>query len=146
MIWIGIIIGIVIWQVCSLIFYYIWMHNEEKAIVASAGIAGGIVLLVGNTYIWFKKLRHVWFFKAALMKEGDEQIYYCRSKDSEYYIHAQGYRWATELRNKYTIEDGWRKGDCSFGTINIRYTPNKILKKENAKPLPKISKELREDY
>ena len=80
MIWIGIIIGIVIWQVCSLIFYYIWQHNEEKAIVASAGIAGGIVLLVGNTYIWLKKLWHSWFFKAALVKEGDEQIYYCRSK------------------------------------------------------------------
>ena len=146
MIWIGIIIGIVIWQVCSLIFYYIWMHHEEKAIVASAGIAGGIVLLVGNTYIWFKKLWHSWFFKAALVKEGDAQIYYCRSKDSEYYIQALGYKWATELRNKYTIEDGWCKGDCRFGTINIRYTPNKILKKENAKPLPKISKELREDY
>lgn len=146
MIWIGIIIGIVIWQVCSLIFYYIWQHHEEKAIVASAGIAGGIVLLVGNTYIWFKKLWHSWFFRAALVKEGDAQIYYCRSKDSEYYIRAQGYKWATELRNKYNIEDGWLKGDCIFGTINIRYTPNKILKKENAKPLPKISKELREDY
>lgn len=130
MFWIGLISGIILWQFLSLIFCFLWQEDEDKYVLATTGLVGGLALLIikicqrFNSWLGHKK------YKGALL-DPDGQPCYCDSRDVNFYKDL-GYTFNDALRSKYKIEDGWREKDCSFGVPNLRYTPIKILKAENA--------------
>lgn len=147
MFWIGLLAGAVLWQLCTLIFYFIWQEDEDKALTASSGLVGGVLLLVIKlTNIcksWWRRAH----FKAALVDK-DGKLCYCESRDADFYVMAVAdeenkalYNWARHLRDKYTVSDGWRDRDCRMGVISLIYTPIKVLKAEGAYRLPRLSKE-----
>jgi hypothetical protein len=130
MFWIGLISGIILWQFLSLVFCFLWQEDEDKYVLATTGLVGGLALLIikicqrFNSWLGHKK------YKGALL-DPDGQPCYCDSRDVNFYKDS-GYTFNDALRSKYKVEDGWREKDCSFGVPNLRYTPIKILKAENA--------------
>ena len=139
MLWIGLVAGLILWQLVVLVVYFIWQEDEDKAIVAATGLPGVILLLYINIH---KKLKYLYRharYKGALL-DLDNKPCYCDSIDVSDYIEV-GFTLNVELRDKYKIEDGWDPKDCSWqGVPNLRYTPIKILKKEAAYKLPRYVK------
>ena len=140
MFWIGLIIGIVVWQFASLIFCFLWQEDEDKYVMATTGLIGGLCLGLIKIVEKIKTFYGHKMYKAALV-DNEGKLCYCESKDADEYTQAGQYSWAFYLRNKYKIEDGRRRTDCWVGTISLRYVPVKVLKAEGAYRLPK-SKEL----
>lgn len=131
----GLVVGILVWQFVVLIFCFIW-QDEDKAIVASAGIVGEVFLGIMAICKLLKKLYRRSYYKAALI-DFDGRLCYCQSSEMNYWVD-RGYSKAAYLRDIYAVEDGWCRKDCSWPDVpNLRYTPLKILKKENAYKLPK---------
>ena len=137
MFWIGLIVGIILWQAIALIFGFLWQEDEDKFILGATGLVGfcalGIFKLIDRIKLYY---RHT-YYKAALV-DAEEKLCYCESQDVSFYIEDGLYSWAQGLRNKYKPEDGWRKQDCFMDTVSLRYVPIKILKAEGAYCLPKV--------
>ena len=138
MFWIGILIGIVAWQAISLIFFFLWQDDEDKALLATTGLAGGLLLLIIKITQCLNRRLKAKNFKAALV-DSEGKACYCESKEMSEYL-SLGYQVHEALRQRYTIEDGWNPKDCSWDVPNLRYTPMKILKIEQAYKLPRLEK------
>ena len=137
MFWLGLVSGVVIWQIAVLVICFIWQDDEDKAIVAATGIPGGLLLLYIKLHKKVKYLYRHSKYKGALL-DLESKPCYCDSIDVSDYIKV-GFTLNVELREKYTIEAGWDPKDCAWqGVPNLRYTPIKILKKEAAYKLPRF--------
>lgn len=135
MFWIGLIVGVIVWQIASLIFCFIWQEDEDKFIVAVTGLIGSLCLVVFKVVDKIKATYGHYKYKAALV-DNEGKLCYCESNEADNYTQSNQYFWAFYLRDKYTIEDGWRRQDCWVGTISLRYAPIKVLKAEGAYRLP----------
>lgn len=138
MFWLGLIVGIILWQVLSLVFCFIWQDDEDKYVLATTGLAGGFTLLIIKICQKFNSWLNHMRYKGALL-DLDGQPCYCDSRDVYFYKNL-GYALNESIRTKYKVEDGWREKDCSFGVPNLRYTPIKILKAENAYKLKRYER------
>jgi hypothetical protein len=135
MFWIGLIIGIIVWQFASLIFCFLWQEDEDKYVMATTGLVGGLCLAVIKVVDKIKAAYGQYNYKAALV-DSEGKLCYCESREADDYIQSNQYFWAFYLRDKYVIEDGWRRQDCWVGKISLRYTPVKVLRAEGAYRLP----------
>lgn len=131
----GIMFLFIYWFITLVI---ILLTDENETVVAFC--ACGIFLLIswGVSYLYDKIRRYFRSkrYKAVLLDE-DGQICYCNSSNEPEYLKMIGYDWYFDLKNQFEISDGWNKDDCLFNTINIRYTPMKVVKKIQAYEVPK---------
>lgn len=131
-----IIITLVVHSAIGCVLYLATKNNEE--ILAFWG--GGILCLFSNaiTAIIYgiRKITHRKYFKALLVDE-EGKLYYCESKNADNIRCDRNLKFAREIVEKYTINDGWRKSDCDNRLsdewiLSARYTPLKICKSEGA--------------
>ena len=107
--------------------------KENEGVLAYWG--GGILCLFTNIIsaiiFGIRKATHRKYFKALLVDENGK-LYYCESKEVDDIRCDRDLRFAREIVNTYTINDGWRKSDCHHDTVkwelSARYTPIKICK------------------
>lgn len=142
MFWVGLFVGIVVWQIVALAICFIWRDEENKAIVAITGIPYLVCLGLMKAYELFRKQYLRAKLKAAML-DFDGKLCYCESSEAIYYKR-RGYAWAEFIGKKYPIDGGfgWNKKDCIFGGANVRRTPIKLLKMEKAYRLPHVSKKI----
>lgn len=108
------------------------IDSEEKFIYVACGVPAAIlyviVSIVRKAMKAYKKANY-----KALLRDSDGNLCYCNSSDEPDELVKNGYTWANDLIEIYTIKDGWKKEDCAFGdTINIRYSPIKKVKELGA--------------
>lgn len=142
MMWIYILIGALVWQAIVLLVALFTNEDDKAVIWAGVGLVGlafkGVETVIGTTIRFVVSRRYV----SVVRNAKDDKLYYCPSwhdlvdKLMEY---DEAYKWADEIQNKYKPSDGWRKLDCSFGCVNIRYTPIKVAKAEGAIPVDRAT-------
>ena len=136
MFWIGILVGILIWQIATLIFNFIWQDHEDRVLIASTALPIGIAILVARIYTALRAKWKAHNYKALVRDEWGE-LYYCESKDATYYTQHE-YTIATDIRETYENDlQWWLKEDLQFNMPNPRYTSIKLVKQLEAKPLAK---------
>ena len=132
-----IIITLVAHSAIGCILYLATKNNEEVLAFWGAGIlclfSNGITAII----FYIRKALHKRNFKALLVdKEGN--LYYCESNEADDFRCDLDLEFARETVDKYTINDGWKKSDCTnWGdgkgwVLSARYTPIKICKAEGA--------------
>ncbi len=129
----GIIIGILIWNVvCCIVINTIGGDNICAAV--GCGIVGCVCIVFENIFneicYFIKGLR----YKSALIDPNGKPCY-CKPLNGEdtAILFEKGYKWNESLREKYNPEDGWDMFDCiNKDIVNVRYTPVKIAKAESA--------------
>ena len=134
-------------------FVVLWMYDNNK--IKDESVMGTLVTGIWGIIFWavvtiWKKAHSSWKnrnFK-ALMVDPDGELCYCNSsKEPEWLMEYDDYKFASGLDSKYTIVDGWRKDDCFMNMVNIRYTPKHILEKEQAYQVDKeIIRKAKENY
>ena len=108
------------------------MSDEEKFAYVACGVPAAILSVIALVVRKIKKAHRKASYK-ALLRDSDGNLCYCNSSDEPEELVNNGYTWATDLREIYTLKDGWKKEDCAFGdTINIRYSPIKKVKELGA--------------
>ena len=136
-----IIITLVVHSAIGCALYLATKKNEEVLAFWGGGILCGISNLVTAIIYYIRKATHTKFFKALLVDK-DGKLYYCESKQADdIRFDVAEYKdldlkFAREIVEKYTINDGWRKSDCGKmndgWVLSARYTPIKICKAEGA--------------
>lgn len=134
------IYGVLAWQAIVLLVALFTNEDDRAVIWSGVGLVGlvfkGIEIVIGTAIGFVCSRRYV----SMMRNVKDGKLYYCPSwhdlvdKLIEY---DEAYKWADEIQYKYKPSDGWRKHDCCFGCINLRYTPIKIAKAEGAMPVDK---------
>ena len=108
------------------------IDSEEKFTYVACGVPAAILYVIVSIVRKIKKAYRKANYK-ALLRDGDGNLCYCNSSDEPDKLVNNGYIWADDLIEIYTIKDGWKKEDCAFGdTINIRYSPIKKVKELGA--------------
>ena len=108
------------------------ISSEEKFTYVACGVPAAILYVIVSIVRKIKKAYKKANYK-ALLRDGDGNLCYCNSSDEPDELVHDGYTWADDLIEIYTIKDGWKKEDCAFGdTINIRYSPIKKVKELGA--------------
>lgn len=107
------------------------MQNGEKFVYVACGVPAIIVLAIQLVLKQIMKVYRRTHYK-ALLRDSEGRFCYCNSIDNPDELVHNGYEWPRDLRQIYSIEDGWRKNDCVCNTINLRYTPIKIIKELGA--------------
>ena len=108
------------------------IDSEEKFTYVACGVPASILYVIVSIVRKIKKAYRKANYK-ALLRDSDGNLCYCNSSDEPEELINNGYIWAEELTEIYTIKDGWKKEDCAFGdTINIRYSPIKKVKELGA--------------
>lgn len=130
--------GVLTWQAIVLIVALFTNENDRAVIWSGVGLVGlvfkGVETVIGTTIVFIHSQRYV----SVMRNAKDGKLYYCPSwhdlagKLMEY---DGAYTWADDIQSKYKPSDGWRKRDCSFGCVNIRYTPIKVAKAEGVIPV-----------
>ena len=128
---IGIVIGVLLWNavtlICDLIF-----EDKDKIILIGAGIIG----LICFGFCWIIRIikKTIYYCKyCSALIDPDGKPCYCKplTHKNEKKLIDKGYTWNLKVREKYTVDDGWKTDLCVYGTIpNLRYTPLKIAKQE----------------
>ena len=130
-----IIITLVVHSAIGCILYLATKNNEEILAFWGAGILCLFTNGISAIIFGIRKVTHKKFFKALLVDENGK-LYYCESKDADDIRCDRDLKFAREIVDKYTINDGWRKSDCQHDTtkwnLSARYTPIKICKAEGA--------------
>ena len=128
---IGIVIGVLLWNavtlICDLIF-----EDKDKVILIGAGIVGLVCLVFCWIIRIIKKIIYDCKYCSALI-DPDGKPCYCKplTRKNAKKLSDKGYTWNLKVREKYTVDDGWKANLCTYGTIpNLRYTPIKIAKQE----------------
>lgn len=132
------IYGVLAWQAIVLIVALFTDEDDRAVIWSGVGVVGvvfkGIEMAIGTIIAFICSRRYV----SVVVNVKNGKLYYCPSwhglvdKLMEY---DDAYKWADEIQHKYKPSDGWRERDCTFGCVNIRYTPVKIAKAEGAIPV-----------
>ncbi len=108
------------------------IDSEEKFAYVACGVPAAILYVIVSVVRKIKKAHKKANYK-ALLRDSNGNLCYCNSSDEPEELVNNGYTWADDLREIYTIKDGWKKEDCVFGdTINIRYSPIKKIKELGA--------------
>ena len=108
------------------------MSDEEKFAYVACGVPAAMLSIIALVIRKIKKAHRKANYKASL-RDSDGNLCYCNSSDEPEELVNNGYTWAEDLREIYTLKDGWKKEDCAFGDIiNIRYSPIKKLKELGA--------------
>ena len=108
------------------------IDSEEKFAYVACGVPAAILYVIISVIRKVVKAYRKANYK-ALLRDSDGKLCYCNSSDEPEELVNNGYTWADDLRETYTIKDGWKKEDCVFGnTINIRYSPIKKIKELGA--------------
>ena len=108
------------------------MSDEEKFAYVACGVPAAILSVITLAVRKIKKAHRKANYK-ALLRDSNGNLCYCNSSDEPEELINNGYTWADDLIEIYTIKDGWKKEDCAFGdTINIRYSPIKKVKELGA--------------
>lgn len=131
MVLVGIVIGVLIWNAITLICY-LGLEDDEKVALIGAGIVG-LVCLSFCCIIRFIKIAICNSKYCSALIDPNGKPCYCGylSYKKEKKLFDKGYKWNLEVREKYTVDDGWNPNVCVYGTIpNLRYTPIQIAKQE----------------
>lgn len=108
------------------------IDSEEKFAYVACGVPAAILYVIISVIRKIMKAYRKANYK-ALLRDSDGKLCYCNSSDEPEELINNGYTWADDLIEIYTIKDGWKKEDCIFGdTINIRYSPIKKIKELGA--------------
>ena len=108
------------------------IDSEEKFAYVACGVPAAILYVIISVIRKVMKAYRKANYKASL-RDSDGNLCYCNSSDEPEELVNNGYTWAEDLREIYTLKDGWKKEDCAFGDIiNIRYSPIKKLKELGA--------------
>ena len=130
-----IIITLVVHSAIGCALYLATKNNEEVLAFWGAGILCLFTNAITAIIYGIRKATHKKFFKALLVDE-EGKLYYCESKDADDIRCDHNLKFAREIVDTYTINDGWRKSDCNHDTtkweLSARYTPIKICKAEGA--------------
>ena len=124
------LVGAVVWQLVTLAVYQLTDDEEKSAICGM--FAPWVVIAVFCTLI--KSLWKAWRtrnFKAWLIDPAGN-FCYCNSSNEPEWLGMLGYKFAHEIREQYSFEDGWRQQDNAMGVINVRYSPIDKLKERGA--------------
>ena len=122
----------VIWQGVTTLSYAISRENEDVGLYCGMGIwlliiRYMIIMPIDCAIELYNKTHYV-----AMMLDTDNKPCYCRSREEPDILQNIGYKWNNPLADKYKIADGWKKQQCVFGKVNLRYTPIRIAKAEGA--------------
>lgn len=130
--------GALAWQAIVLLVALVTNENDDAVIWSGIGLVGlvfkGIVTVIGMAIGFVASRRYV----SVTRNAKDGKLYYCPSWHNlvgKLIEYDETYKWAYDINSKYKPSDGWRKCDCSFECVNIRYTPIKIAKAEGAIPV-----------
>ena len=129
---IGIVIGVLLWNMVTLVYYWI-TDNESYATMIGAGFWALVVIGIDklvNKIEWII-LKHKY---CSVLIDPNGKACYCKplSLDEENKLCKKGYQWNKTLKEKYSPSDGWDIASCvDKHTINLRYTPIKIAKQES---------------
>ena len=132
-----IIITLVAHSAIGCILYLATKNNEGVLAYWGAGILCLFTNAITVIIYGIRKITHRKYFKALLVDE-EGKLYYCESKDADDIRFDRDLKFAREIVDRYTINDGWRKSDChNWGgskgwELSARYTPIKICKAESA--------------
>ena len=108
------------------------IDSEEKFTYVACGVPAAILYVIVSIVRKIKKAYKKVNYK-ALLRDDDGNLCYCNSSDEPDELVNNGYTWADDLQEIYTLKDGWKKEDCAFGsTINLRYSPIKKVKELGA--------------
>ena len=108
------------------------ISGEEKFAYIACGVPAAMLYVITSVIRKIKKAYRKANYK-ALLRDRDGKLCYCDSSDEPEELINNGYTWADDLIEIYTLKDGWKKEDCAFGdTINIRYSPIKKVKELGA--------------
>ena len=135
---ITIIITLVAHSAIGCILYLATKNNEGVLAYWGAGILCLFTNAITAIIFGIRKITHRKYFKALLVDENGK-LYYCESKEADDIRYDRDLKFAREIVDKYTINDGWRKSDChnwggSIGwELSARYTPIKICEAVGAK-------------
>lgn len=136
----SILIGAILWQLVCLIVNII-SNNENTATISMGIWYLSVWLIITPIYSlkqWYNHKKYV-----AMLIDNNGKPCYCNSeKTPDYLVNEKGFLWNNKIRDKYKHEDGWSKEHCVLG-INLRYTPIKIAKLENAYEVKVSRKELK---
>lgn len=138
MMWIYVLIGALAWQTITMLVCVVTDENETATMWTGVGVVGAIIVGVCTAVRNAIKLINSRRYVSLVVNSNDGKLYYCPSwhdlvgKLMEY---DEAYKWADEIQSKHKPSDGWRKLDCNFGCVNIRYTPINIAKAEGAIPV-----------
>lgn len=133
-IWNFILILLIIWLVNTIIVIVAENASDDVETIAVycacgiwVAIINGIVKLCRIIHRNYKR-KH---YKAILL-DPCGRVCYTESDYVDRLIDEYNYKWADYIRDKYTIEDGFDPNNCVMKIPNLRYTPIKIIKAENA--------------
>ena len=108
------------------------IDSEEKFAYVACGVPAAILYVIISVIRKVMKAYRKANYK-ALLRDSDGKLCYCNSSDEPEELVNNGYTWADDLREIYTLKDGWKKEDCVFDDIiNIRYSPIKKVKELGA--------------
>ena len=108
------------------------IDSEEKFAYVACGVPAAILYVIISVIRKVMKAYRKANYK-ALLRDSNGNLCYCNSSDEPEELVGNGYTWATDLQETYTLKDGWRKEDSVFGDIiNIRYSPIKKVKELGA--------------
>ena len=137
MMWLWILVGALAWQLVTTIVAIVVEDEVCPSLIVGGGIPACIVM--GFCWCCRKAIKAINGRRYVSMLVKDGKAWYCTSSYDvcSKLLMFEGFEWNNAIREKYKPKDGWRKRDCSFDDVNIRYTPIKIAKAEGAKPVPK---------
>ena len=108
------------------------IDSEEKFAYVACGVPAAILYVIISVIRKVMKAYRKANYK-ALLRDSNGNLCYCNSSDEPEELVNNGYTWAEDLREIYTLKDGWKKEDWVFGDIiNIRFSPIKKLKELGA--------------
>lgn len=130
-----------------------WLYESDKIknettvnnlMLGAWGILLWTVITAGQTVHSIYSKRN---YKALMVDPNGELCYCNSSKEPEWLMEYDEYEFARDLRHNYKPEDGWRKRDCTFGMVSMRYVPKHVLEKEQAYEVDKeIIRKAKENY
>lgn len=133
-IWDFILALLIVWLVNTIIIVIAESADADVEIIAvycACGVwitiingVGELCRIIHRSY----KRKH---YKAILI-DPQGKVCYTESNKVDNLVNEYGYKWADYIRDKYTIKDGFNPNNCLGDIPNIRYTPIKIIKAENA--------------
>ena len=130
-----IIITLVAHSAIGCVLYLATEHNEDVLAYWGAGILCLFTKAITAIIYGICKITHRKYFKALLVGKNGK-LYYCESKNADDIRCDHNLKFAREIVDKYTIDDGWRKSDCikmcGKWTLSAKYTPIKICKAVDA--------------
>lgn len=133
-IWNFIFVLLIVWLVNTIIIMIAESTSADVEIIAVYCACGIWVAIINGVIKLCRTIRQHYKRKhyKAILLDPQGKVCYTESDKVDNLLNEYGYKWADYIRDKYTIKDGFDPNNCVWNTPNIRYTPMKIIKTENA--------------